>query len=156
MAAEELIDDPKKLELLFDDAITRGLEGIVAKRLDGTYQPGARGWNWIKFKRSYSSKIEDTIDCLVLGYDYGKGKRAGFGIGAFLVGVYEESEDRYVTVAKIGTGLTDDEWRELFTRAEKLKKDQKPVRYDVDRGMECDVYMRKMYCAGYVNNLQLD
>jgi hypothetical protein len=56
LAAEELIDDPKKLELLFDDAITRGLEGIVAKRLDGTYQPGARGWNWIKFKRSYSSK----------------------------------------------------------------------------------------------------
>jgi DNA ligase-1 len=141
LAAEELIDDPKKLELLFDDAITRGLEGIVAKRLDGTYQPGARGWNWIKFKRSYSSKIEDTIDCLVLGYDYGKGKRAGFGIGAFLVGVYEESEDRYVTVAKIGTGLTDDEWRELFTRAEKLKKDQKPVRYDVDRGMECDVWI---------------
>jgi DNA ligase-1 len=46
-----------------------------------------------------------------------------------------------VTVAKIGTGLTDDEWRELFTRAEKLKKDQKPVRYDVDRGMECDVWI---------------
>ncbi len=141
LAADELVDDPKKLELMFDDAVTRGLEGIVAKRLDGTYQPGARGWNWIKFKRSYSSKIEDTIDCLVMGYDYGKGKRAGFGIGAFLVGVYDEKEDKYLTIAKIGTGLKDEEWKELRIKSEKLKVAKLPPRYEVDKLMDSDVWI---------------
>src|SRR3990167_2336493 len=61
-APEEITEDEKKLELLFDDAVSKGLEGIIAKKLNGIYKPGAREWNWIKFKRSYSSKIDDTID----------------------------------------------------------------------------------------------
>ena len=159
LANDEIVEDPKRIELIFDDAITKGLEGIIAKKLDGIYQPGARGWNWIKFKRSYSSKIEDTIDCLVMGYDYGKGKRAGFGIGAFLVGVYDEKADRFLTVAKIGTGLKDDEWRQLKVKSEKFRlrpKAYEPVAqkadqpmaekvaklgYDVDKLMECDVWI---------------
>ena len=126
---------------MFDDAITRGLEGIVAKKLDGTYQPGARGWNWIKFKRSYSSKIDDPIDCLVLGYDYGKGTRTSFGIGAFLVGVYDDQNDQFLSVAKIGTGLTDDEWKELKTKSEKLQTREKSASYIVDSMMECDIWV---------------
>ncbi len=141
IANAQLIDDPKKLELMFDDEISKGLEGIMAKKLDGTYQPGARGWNWIKFKRSYSSKIDDTIDCLVMGYDFGKGKRVGFGIGAFLVGIYDAKEDKYLTVAKIGTGLTDDEWRELKEKGESLRVDEMPVQYDVDKMMNVDVWI---------------
>src|SRR3989344_3343079 len=141
LASDELVSDPKKLELMFDDAVTHGLEGIVAKRLDGTYQPGARGWNWIKFKRSYSSKIEDSLDCLVMGYDYGRGKRAGFGIGAFLVGVYDEKEDKYFSIAKIGTGLKDEEWRQLRVNGEKLRVKNKPLAYDVDKLMDCDVWI---------------
>jgi len=140
-AEEEIIDDPKKLEMMFDDAITKGLEGIVAKKMDGTYQPGARGWNWIKFKRSYSSKIDDTIDCLVMGYDFGKGKRTQFGIGAFLAGVYDPQKDVFVTIAKIGTGLTDEEWKELKQRCEKVAVKKKPLVYDVDKLMDVDVWV---------------
>lgn len=141
IAKSDPVEDGHTIELMFDDAITKGLEGIVAKKLDGRYEPGARGWNWIKFKRSYSSKIEDTIDCLVLGYDFGKGKRAIFGIGAFLVGVYDEKEDMYVTLAKIGTGLKDEEWIELKKQSEKLKVTDIPVRYTVDKAMYCDVWI---------------
>lgn len=141
VAKETITDDTKKLELLFDDALSRGLEGIIAKKLDGIYQAGARGWNWIKFKRSYSTKIEDTIDCLIMGYDLGKGKRAGFGIGAFLVGVFDEHKDKYVTVAKIGTGLTDEEWKTLKAQSSKLKVQNKPNQYEVDKAMECDVWL---------------
>jgi len=141
VAPDEVIEDGKKLELLFDDALSRGLEGIIAKRLEGIYQPGARGWNWIKFKRSYSSKIEDTIDCLVMGYDYGRGKRTSFGIGAFLVGVYDEKQDAFLTVAKIGTGLTDEEWKELKVQSSKFKVQKKPKNYNVDKMMECDVWV---------------
>lgn len=141
IAHNELTEDPKRVELIFEENITKGLEGIIAKKLDGTYQPGARGWNWIKFKRSYSSKIEDTIDCLVLGYDYGKGKRASFGIGAFLVGVYDQKEDKYLTVAKIGTGLKDNDWISLKEKAEKITVDKLPPRYEVDKLMDCDVWI---------------
>ncbi len=142
MAPENIVKDSKTIELLFDDAISRGLEGVVAKKLDGVYQPGARGWNWIKFKRSYSTKIDDTIDCLVMGYDYGKGKRFDFGIGAFLVGVYDEKEEKYMTVAKIGTGLSDIEWRELKAKGDGLlSKTQSPF-YDIDKSMGCDVWLK--------------
>ncbi|MBI2641207.1 ATP-dependent DNA ligase, partial [Candidatus Roizmanbacteria bacterium] len=142
VASEMLIDDPKKLELMFDDAVSKGLEGIIAKKLTGVYKPGAREWNWIKFKRSYSSKIEDTIDCLVMGYDYGKGKRAKFGIGAFLVGIYDEKQDKFLTVAKIGTGLFDEEWRELKKRSGKFKTDHKAALYEVDKLMDVDVWIK--------------
>mgnify|MGYP001317751291 FL=1 len=141
-AHEERISDPQKIELMFEDAISRGLEGIIAKKMDGTYKPGARGWNWIKFKRSYSSKIDDTIDCIVMGYDFGKGKRTSFGIGAFLVGVYDQEKDQYLTIAKIGTGLTDEEWQTLHKQAQHLVIPTSPDSYLVDKLMECDVWIR--------------
>jgi DNA ligase-1 len=141
VANDELFDDPKKIEIAFDEAITKGLEGIIAKKLDGIYQAGARGSNWIKFKRSYSSQIDDTIDCLVMGYDYGRGKRAEFGIGAFLAGIFDATQDRFLTVAKIGTGLTDEEWRELKKRCDELVSSSQPARYDVDKMVEADVWV---------------
>lgn len=127
---------------VFEDSISKGLEGIMVKKLDGTYEPGARGWNWIKFKRSYSAKIDDTLDCVVMGYDRGKGKRSDFGIGAFLVGVYDAQEDSYKTVAKIGTGLSDEDWRMLHTLCTHIATDHKPALYDVDKLMSVDVWVK--------------
>lgn len=142
VSPEIVISNAKDLELQFDDAVAKGLEGIMAKKLTGIYQPGARGANWIKFKRSYSSKIEDTIDCLVMGYDYGKGKRVDFGIGAFLVGIYDERLDKFLTVAKIGTGLSDEEWKSLKIRGDKFRSSQKPSIYEVDKMMAVDVWIK--------------
>jgi DNA ligase-1 len=142
ISPEKIVDTAKQLELQFDEAVSKGLEGIMSKKLDGVYQAGARGWNWIKFKRSYSSKIDDTIDCVVMGYDFGRGKRAGFGIGAFLVGIYDEKNDQFVTVAKIGTGLTDTEWRELKERADHYISEKKPALYEVDKMMEVDKWVK--------------
>jgi DNA ligase-1 len=136
-----IVDNAKDLEKIFLDSVSRGLEGIMAKKLNGVYQAGARGWNWIKYKRSYSGKLSDTIDAVVMGYDFGQGKRAGFGIGDFLIGVYDDKEDIFPTIAKIGTGLTDEEWRTLQSRAQALKVKNKPARYDVDRAMDCNVWI---------------
>lgn len=141
VSSTELIEDPKRLELVFDEAITKGLEGIMAKKMTGTYRPGAREWNWIKLKRSYSSKINDTIDCLVMGYDQGKGKRADFGIGAFLAGVYDPQQEKFLTVAKIGTGLSDDEWRTLKKLCDEHKSPQQPKEYEVDKINGVDVWV---------------
>lgn len=142
LSEEKIVESGKEIEIIFDDSITRGLEGIVAKRLDGVYAAGARNFNWIKLKRSYSSKIEDTIDAVVMGYDFGQGKRSGFGIGAFLIGVYDEKADIFKTIAKIGTGLSDEEWKELQVRSQKFKTEEKPALFDVDKLMACDVWVK--------------
>jgi len=138
---QEEVDKEDRLEEIFDKAIAKKLEGVIAKKIDGIYQPGARGWNWIKYKRSYSSKIADTIDCLVMGYDFGRGKRTDFGMGAFLVGIRDEKKDIFVTVAKIGTGLTDEEWRFLKIKSKTSKIKDKPTNYLVDKAMNCDVWV---------------
>ncbi len=140
-AEEKIFSEGKEIENFFDKCIADGLEGILAKKLDGAYQAGARGWNWIKLKRSYQSKLDDTIDCVVMGYYYGRGKRTSFGIGAFLIGIYDDSQDKFLTIAKVGTGLTDEEWRELAKRGQKLKAKEKPPLYEVDKWLEPDVWV---------------
>jgi DNA ligase 1 len=66
-----------------------GLEGVVVKQVLSPYEPGRRGWSWVKFKEveEASGKLADTIDVVVMGYYRGQGKRSSFGIGAFLVGI---------------------------------------------------------------------
>ncbi|MBN2267568.1 MAG: ATP-dependent DNA ligase [Candidatus Babeliaceae bacterium] len=115
---QRVIEDAEALENYFSEAISIGLEGLVVKRPDAPYQPGKRNFNWIKLKRAQRGELADTIDVVILGYYYGRGKRASLGIGAFLVGVYNSDEDRFETIAKIGTGLTDDGWRDLKKRCD--------------------------------------
>lgn len=133
--------DPEKIESYFDTYIADGLEGIMAKKPDSIYKPGAREYSWVKLKRSYSSKVNDTIDCVLMGYDAGKGKRAAFGIGAVLVGVYDQKEQKYVTIAKIGTGMTDDEWKMLKAQSTKYKAQSQPKQYLTVKEMGCDVWV---------------
>src|ERR1700674_3502851 len=102
------------------DNISSGLEGVVAKRLDSPYQAGARNFNWVKLKRNTSGQLNDTIYVVLLGYYRGKGKRAEFGAGALLAGVYDSEKDEFVTITKLGTGLSDQAWRELHERLAKL------------------------------------
>ncbi len=124
----QIVKDPKTLNLLLEDAISKGLEGVVVKRLGSPYEAGARNFNWVKLKRHSSGELNDTIDCVILGYITGKGKRTAFGAGALLVGVYDKSNDEFVTVSKIGTGLTDEEWREIHKRADRIRVENKPAR----------------------------
>ena len=66
--------DPAVLDAFFAEKVSLGLEGIVAKRLDSTYQAGARNFNWIKLKRSYQGELSDSVDCVVVGYWRGRGR----------------------------------------------------------------------------------
>ena len=76
-----------------------------------------------------------------MGYYAGKGKRAAFGIGAFLVGVYNPAEDCFQTVAKIGTGLRDDEWRALKKQCDAEKVSHKLANVVVSKSLEPDVWV---------------
>lgn len=135
------IDNAKELEDYFYSEVAQGLEGLVVKRPDALYQPGKRNFNWIKLKRQEEGHLEDTIDCVVLGYYAGKGKRAHFGIGAFLVGVFNKELDMFQTVAKIGTGMTDVEWRELKKKCDSLAAENKPKNIQCAKELTPDVWV---------------
>ena len=142
--AQQLVtQDAKEIEKYFMETITGGLEGIMAKRLDSKYQAGARNFNWIKLKRSYQGHLSDTVDGVVVGYLRGRGMRARFGIGALLVAVYDGKEDKFVTIAKIGTGFSDAEWPKMRELLDAIKVEQKPTR--VDALMEPDVWVEPKY-----------
>jgi len=110
------------------DNISRGLEGVVAKRLTSPYQAGARNFNWVKLKRNTSGQLNDTIDVVLLGYYRGRGRRTDLGAGALLAGVYDPARDEFVTISNIGTGLSDAAWRELYERARALESEHRPAR----------------------------
>jgi DNA ligase 1 len=124
----EVLQDAQRLETLFEDALGRGLEGLVVKRVDSPYQAGARNFNWVKLKKHSRGALEDTVDCVLLGYFLGRGKRAELGVGALLVGVYDAEADDFPTVSKIGTGLSDEQWREVGQRAAPYRVDERPAR----------------------------
>ncbi len=136
------ITNADELERYFLAQIAAGLEGVLVKRPDSPYRPGKRNFNWIKLKRLASGHLLDSIDCVVLGYYYGSGKRAAFGIGALLVGVYNKFCDCFETVAKIGTGFSDQEWQEIRRRCDGLRVDQQPKNVVCDKNLVPDVWVR--------------
>jgi len=129
---------------------------VVVKKLQANYDPGRRGFTWVKFKEEESKKgggLADTLDCVVMGYYKGKGKRTIFGVGAFLIGIREsENSDNFLTISKIGTGLTDEQWRELKVKSEKFKVKSEPKQYKVNKNLEPDVWCN----PGIVAEIQAD
>jgi DNA ligase-1 len=137
----EFTSDPERIRELNAENRNRGLEGIIVKRAEGKYISGRTGWLWVKMKEAEEAvaKLSDTVDCLVMGYSTGKGKRVGFGVGQFLVGVKDGEEVK--TISKIGTGLTDDQFRELKRRLDKIGTENKPKEYAVVKGLTPDFWV---------------
>ena len=125
-----IVDEVDTLMALFDDAIQNGLEGIMAKKLDAPYQAGARSLNWVKLKRAQAGQLRDTVDCVIIGYIYGRGRRAALGVGALLVAVYDPERDVFTSITKIGTGLSDAEWRAVRERCASCEREEKPARVE--------------------------
>lgn len=126
LVEETYIKSADELERYFLTCIGAGLEGIVVKRPDAPYVPGKRNFNWIKLKRQEEGHLEDTIDVVILGYYAGSGKRAAFGIGAILVGVYNKSLDVFQTIAKVGTGFTDEQWKAVKHKCDTVYAAEQP------------------------------
>jgi bifunctional non-homologous end joining protein LigD len=95
----------------------QGLEGIVAKRLDSTYEPGVRSPAWVKIKRVGRQEF------VVGGWMPGKGKRE-HSIGALLLGVYEGEDLRYV--GRVGSGFGERELERLTGLLEPLARRDSP------------------------------
>ncbi len=121
--------DPREAEAFFDAALAVGGEGLVAKALDSKYEAGARGFQWIKFKKEYAATMSDTVDLVVVGAFAGRGKRAGT-YGALLVAAYDKAADVFRTVCKLGSGFDDATLASLPGRLAAHKVPQRPARVD--------------------------
>lgn len=133
--------DPEIIKNLHQKYLKMGLEGVVVKRANGFYVSGRTGWNWVKMKEEEgkTGKLADTIDCVVMGYTRGRGKRSGFGVGQFLAGIRDG--DIIKTITKVGTGLTDEQFKELNLRLKKLSTLKKPKEYEVHKDLTPDFWV---------------
>ena len=138
-------DDPEEIDTYFANRIEDGLEGILVKRLESPYQAGKRNFNWIKLKGSYRGGLSDSLDCAIVGYWRGRGKRTAWGIGAILTAVWDAEEARLKTIARVGTGFSDEEWvqmRELLDRD--ARDGPTPM---LDSTVEADVWVEPRHVA---------
>lgn len=138
-----ITSDPKEVEHFFLDSVTAGLEGIMAKRLESLYRAGVRSYDWVKLKRGYQAKLRDTVDTVLVGYLLGKGRRAKLGIGSLLAAVYDSDKDEFKTVAKIGSGLSDENWVRLRQLLDQDRVSRRPAR--VNSLIEPDVWVQPHY-----------
>ena len=131
------VGDGAGVEAALEDGINAGCEGLMLKALDAPYRAGARGSYWLKLKREYRNELGDSLDLVVVGAFFGRGRRTG-RYGTLLLATYDGASDRFSSICKVGTGFTDEDldrlYRTLSPRA--VRKRDRRVR----SGMEADVW----------------
>ena len=131
--------DPGEIEKFMEEAISNGCEGLVVKDPNSTYRAGAREFAWIKLKREYRSELTDTIDLPIIGAFHGKGRRAGT-YGTYLLGAYDAKREVYSSVAKVGTGFSDEDLARLPKLLKPFESHTRPP--DVESDMVPEIWFR--------------
>jgi DNA ligase-1 len=131
--------EPDEIERFMEEAIQNGCEGLVVKDLESQYRAGAREFAWIKLKREYRSELTDTIDLPIVGAFHGKGRRAGT-YGTYLLAAYDDERNVFPSIAKIGTGFTDEDLQKIPKLLRPYESHVRPP--NVESKMEPDVWFR--------------
>lgn len=146
----ELADSPvssslESLTTYFENSVGSGLEGIIVKRMEGGYLPGARNYEWVKLKRSMEKGLVDSVDMVVVGYYYGSGRRADFGVGAILCAVLNENDDTYDAICKVGTGMDDKTLKNIYESLELIKEEGVPMGVRYVESLSPDVWVKPKF-----------
>ena len=108
-----IINSEEEILEVLENSINSGCEGLMLKQLGSTYRAGIRGSNWLKLKREYQNDLGDSLDLIVVGAFFGKGRRTG-KYGTLLVATYNDEEDTFPSICKVGTGFTDESLDQLY------------------------------------------
>jgi DNA ligase-1 len=117
---EEMLD-------FFNEARSEGNEGIIAKSIEenSVYQAGNRGFLWIKLKGLEGGKLKDSVDVVIVGGHYGKGRRTGV-YGTYVGAVYDPVSGKFIAITRFFSGLTDELSESLTKDMEKHIVKKKP------------------------------
>ena len=137
LVPQTVVEDPAQVEKFMAAAIENGCEGLMIKQPESTYRAGAREYAWVKLKREYQSELADTMDLVIVGALYGRGRRVG-KYGALLLAAYDVNADLFRSTTKVGTGFTDKSLAQFFKDLEKYVLSHRHPR--VDTGMKMDVW----------------
>ncbi|KAB8289787.1 hypothetical protein EYC80_010420 [Monilinia laxa] len=138
-----------EIQTFLDESVKASCEGLMVKMLDGTesgYEPSKRSRNWLKIKKDYLSGIGDSLDLVVLGAYYGRGKRTSV-YGAFLLACHNPQTDTYETICNIGTGFSEQVLEELHTQLSAIVIDRAKPFYSHSSGNQHqpDVWFEPKY-----------
>ncbi len=138
--------DPEELWKFFLQAIEEGAEGVMVKAVHegSVYRAGIRGWLWVKLKKDYKSEMIDTVDLVVVGAFYGKGKRGG-KLSSLLMAAYNPETDTFRTVCKVATGFTDEDLEKMQDMLKPYIIPHKHPR--VDSKLQPDVWIMPKFVA---------
>lgn len=103
VAAQTVTDDVSIVETIYKEALAAGHEGVILKNPNSFYTPGKRGKNWLKLK-----PIMETLDLVVIGGEWGEGRRANF-IGSYLLACRDPDTNRFLSIGRVATGITDEQ-----------------------------------------------
>ncbi|KAK7949626.1 hypothetical protein PG988_016265 [Apiospora saccharicola] len=137
------------IQTFLEESIKASCEGLMVKMLDGAesgYEPSKRSRNWLKIKKDYLAGIGDSLDLVVLGAYYGKGKRTSV-YGAFLLACYNSANDTYETICNIGTGFSEQVLEELHKNLSEIVIDRPKPFYSHSSGNQHqpDVWFEPRY-----------
>ncbi|KAF0645811.1 hypothetical protein FPSE5266_03554 [Fusarium pseudograminearum] len=125
-----------EIQVFLDESVKASCEGLMVKMLDGDesgYEPSKRSRNWLKIKKDYLSGVGDSLDLVVLGAYYGKGKRTSV-YGAFLLACYNPNSEKYETVCNIGTGFSEQVLEDLHKQLSEITIDRPKPFYSHSSG----------------------
>lgn len=136
----------EEIETFLAESIKDCCEGLMVKTLDtnATYEPAKRSFNWLKLKKDYlDTSMGDSLDLVVVGADYGTGKRKGI-YGSFLLACYNEDLECLQTICKVGSGLTDEMLLKVHKQLSELVVEKAPSNLKY-REMRVDVWIAPQY-----------
>ncbi|KAG2472475.1 MAG: DNA ligase [Nitrosopumilales archaeon] len=132
-----IVQNENDVEDFLENSINSGCEGLMLKMLDASYKAGSRGSYWLKLKREYRNELGDSLDLVVIGAFFGRGRRTGI-YGTLLLAAYDDQNDTFPSICKVGTGFKDEDLDQIYQLLQNkitLKKNSR-----VSSEMEADVW----------------
>ncbi|NJD54303.1 MAG: ATP-dependent DNA ligase [Candidatus Methanoperedens sp.] len=148
VAKQIITDDPVIIENIYNEALAAGHEGVMLKNPGSSYSPGKRGKNWLKLK-----PIMETLDLVVIGGEWGEGRRTKF-IGSYLLACRDPDTERLLPIGRVATGITDEKLEELTKLFKDLIISENGIHVDIEPKIVFEVAFEEIqkspnYGSGY-------
>ena len=148
VAKQIITDDPAVVESIYNEALAAGHEGVMLKNPGSPYSPGKRGKNWLKLK-----PIMETLDLVVIGGEWGEGRRTKF-IGSYLLACRDPDTEKFLPIGRVATGITDEQLEDLTKLFKDLIISENGIHVDIEPKIVFEVAFEEIqkspnYGSGY-------